>query len=146
LGFSDPVIATVRVIFGDTDQMGVVYYANYLRYFELSRSEFFRARGGSYTEMEKQGFGLPVAEAFVRYHAPARYDELIEIEVRLAELNRASMRFEYEVRRREPGAPGSQAVVLCTGHTVQACVGPNGRPTRLPDWVTKLLRPNAQTV
>ena len=134
----DFVDAKVRVIFGDTDQMGVVYYANDLRYFELSRSELFRARGGSYSEMEKQGYGLPVVEAFAKYQAPARYDELIVVRVHLAELNRASMRFEYQVRRDD--APGP--TILATGYTLHACVGPQGRPTRLPEWVAKLLRPS----
>ena len=57
----------VRVIYGDTDQMGVVYYANYFRYFEASRSEYFRARGGDYAQMEKQGLMLPVIEAVQRH-------------------------------------------------------------------------------
>ena len=91
--------AKTRVIYGDTDQMGVVYYANYFRYFELSRSEFYRSLGGSYVELERQGFGLPVVEASARYRAPAKYDDVILIEVRLVELRRASLRFEYVVRR-----------------------------------------------
>jgi acyl-CoA thioester hydrolase len=127
------VEASLRVIYGDTDQMGVVYYANYLRYFEFSRSEFFRAKGGSYVEMEKEGFGLPVAEVAVKYRAPARYDDELVVRVRLAELRRASMRFEYEVLRRRDG------LLLCTGHTLHACTGRDGRPTALPESVVKLL-------
>jgi acyl-CoA thioester hydrolase len=127
------VEATTRVIYGDTDQMGVVYYANYFRYFELSRSDFFRTLGGSYVELEREGFGLPVVEANARYQAPARYDDVIVIEVRLAQLRRASLRFEYVVRRQASGE------VLVTGHTVHACVGPGGKPTGLPPAVVRLL-------
>jgi acyl-CoA thioester hydrolase len=125
--------ARTRVIYGDTDQMGVVYYANYFRYFELSRSEFFRSLGGSYVELEREGFGLPVVEASARYQAPAKYDDVIVIEVRLTELRRASLRFEYQVRREATGE------ALATGHTVHACVGPQGKPTGLPPAVVRLL-------
>lgn len=127
------VEARTRVIYGDTDQMGVVYYANYFRYFELSRSEFFRSLGGSYVELEKQGFGLPVVEANARYRSPAKYDDVILIEVKLAELKRASMRFEYVVRRE------ANRDELVSGHTVHACIGPGGKPTGLPPEVMRLL-------
>lgn len=127
------VEARTRVIYGDTDQMGVVYYANYFRYFELSRSEFFRSLGGSYVELEKQGFGLPVVEANARYRSPAKYDDVILIEVKLAELKRASMRFEYVVRRE------ATRDELVSGHTVHACIGPGGKPTGLPPEVMRLL-------
>jgi acyl-CoA thioester hydrolase len=128
------VQAKVRVIYGDTDQMGVVYYANYFRYFELSRSELFRARGGNYVEVEKAGFALPVASAHCDYKRPAKYDDVIVIDVHVAELRRASLRFEYVITREADG------VVLATGHTVHACLGPNGKPTGLPEAVVKLLR------
>lgn len=127
------VHARTRVIYGDTDQMGVVYYANYLRYFELSRSEFFRSLGGSYVALEREGFGLPVVEAQARYRAPAKYDDVLLIEVRLAELRRASLRFEYVVRRE------GDAAALAEGHTVHACVGPGGKPAGLPAEVVRLL-------
>ncbi len=123
--------AIVRVIYGDTDQMGVVYYANYFRYFEFARSELFRARGGSYVRMEQEGFGLPVVEASASYKSPARYEDLLTIRVSVGELRRASMRFDYRVLR--DGAP------LAQGHTIHACVGPKGKPAGLPDWVVRLL-------
>jgi acyl-CoA thioester hydrolase len=127
------VHAKLRVIYGDTDQMGVVYYANYFRYFEFSRSEYFRARGGNYTELEKAGFGLPVVSAHCDYRRPAKYEDLLVIDVHVAELRRASLRFEYEVRRDAFGE------LLATGNTVHACVGPSGKPTGLPPAVVKLL-------
>jgi acyl-CoA thioester hydrolase len=127
------VEARTRVIYGDTDQMGVVYYANYFRYFELSRSEYFRALGGNYRALEQRGYGLPVVEANASYRSPARYDEVLIIEVVLAELRRASLRFEYVVRRESDGR------VLVTGSTTHACLGPAGKPTGLPPEVVRLL-------
>ena len=127
--------ARVRVIYGDTDQMGVVYYANYLRYFELARSEFFRAHGGSYVEMETSGLMLPVVEATCRYQAPARYDDLLAIGTEVREVSRVRLTFAYQVTR------VGETAVLCTGFTVHACLGKNGRPARLPEWVTKLVSP-----
>src|SRR5688572_27607834 len=103
--------ARLRVFYGDTDQMGVVYYANYLRYFEFARSELIRARGQSYREIESQGARLPVVEATARYRAPAHYDDLLVVRVGVTEVRHASMSFNYEVVR-----DGEQAV-LCTGKT-----------------------------
>jgi acyl-CoA thioester hydrolase len=129
------VEARVRVIYGDTDQMGVVYYANYFRYFELSRSEYFRARGGSYVEVEKRGLKLPVVEARCSYRSPARYDDVLVITCSVTRLKRASIEFTYEVRKE------SDAAILCTGHTLHACINAEGRPTALPEDVVKLLSP-----
>ena len=134
------VEARLRVIYGDTDQMGVVYYANYFRYFEFARSEYFRARGGSYADMERAGLQLPVAEASCQYKAPARYDDLLAIRVTVGELRRASIVFTYELFR--DGAPRTR---LCTGRTLHACVGRDGRPTRLPDAVVRMMKPSEPT-
>jgi len=131
------VEARLRVIYGDTDQMGVVYYANYFRYFEFARSEFFRARGGSYRELEREGLLLPVVEATCHYKASARYDDVLLVRTRVSELKRVSLTFAYElVRESEPER------VLCTGHTVHACVSREGKPTRLPEAVVRLLEPS----
>jgi acyl-CoA thioester hydrolase len=114
-----------RVIYGDTDQMGVVYYANYLRWFEAGRTEFLRAKGLSYTDFEaREKLALPVTEAGVTYLKPARYDDLVAIEVSLVQVKRASARFEYAIRRGDD--------LLATGFTVHACVDVAGRITRLP--------------
>lgn len=82
-----------RVIYGDTDQMGVVYYANYLRWFEKGRTEFLRQLGVPYTSIEDSGLYFPVAEVSCRYHRPARFDDVIIIETTLNALNRASLSF-----------------------------------------------------
>jgi acyl-CoA thioester hydrolase len=122
----------IRVIYGDTDQMGVVYYANYLRWFEAGRTEFLRAKGLSYSDFEaREKLILPVVEAGVTYRQPARYDDLVAVETRLAEARRASARFEYDVKRGED--------LLATGFTVHACVSAAGRIERLPkDFVQRM--------
>ena len=120
------VATQLRVIYGDTDQMGVVYYANYLRYFEAARNEFIRAKGLRYRDFEERfGLLLPVAEASVSYKSPARYDDLLTVEISLGETRRASARFEYRLLR-------DDGTLLCTGHTVHACVDRAGKLQRLP--------------
>jgi acyl-CoA thioester hydrolase len=128
--------ARVRVIYGDTDQMGVVYYANYLRYFELARSELLRAHGKSYREMEVEGFSLPVVEATCRYLAPARYEDLLSVGVEVPAVSRVTLTFRYQVTRE------GESELLCTGSTIHACLGRSGRPARLPDWVAALVSPS----
>jgi len=129
------VEAKLRVIYGDTDQMGVVYYANYFRYFEFARSELIRARGGHYRDVEAGGHFLPVIEASCRYRAPARYDDMLSIRVDVTDLKNASVTFRYEVRRE------ADAAELSTGQTVHACVGRDGRPMRFPPHIAALLSP-----
>jgi acyl-CoA thioester hydrolase len=128
------VEARVRVIYGDTDQMGFVYYANYFRYFEFARSEFFRARGGSYRELEREGRFLPVVQASCSYKVAARYDDLLLIRTEVSELRRASLTFEYQLVRE-----GDERLI-CTGKTVHACTGPDGKPVRIPEKVAALLQ------
>jgi acyl-CoA thioester hydrolase len=122
----------LRVLYGDTDQMGFVYYANYLRYFEAGRGEFMRVRVHSYRDFEARGLKIPVVEAWTKYRAPARYDDLITIETRLSEVRAASLRFSYEVRRKGEEAP------LTLGSTLHACVDATGRPVRLPSVLAEM--------
>ena len=121
-----------RVLYGDTDQMGVVYYANYLRFFEGARNEWIRALGIPYREIEARGIMLPVYEASVQYLRPAKYDDLLDIHLAVSH-TRVKIRFEYKVRRAE----GDE--VLALGHTVHVCVGKEGKPTRAPDWLLQAL-------
>ncbi len=128
------VTTELRVIYGDTDQMGIVYYANYLRFFEAGRNEFIRARGLTYREVEERfRLMLPVTEAHVAYRTPARYDDVVAVETSLAEVRRASARFAYRILR------GGE--VLATGHTVHACVDPDGRVQRMPPELLQRLGP-----
>lgn len=131
------VPCTLRVIYGDTDQMGVVYYANYLRWFEAGRAEFLRVKGVSYAAFERdRGLTLPVSEASVSYRSPARYDDLVIVETTLAEARRASARFTYRVVR--------DGELLASGFTVHACVDREGRIRRLPaDFLGSLVEGEA---
>ncbi len=121
-----------RVLYGDTDQMGVVYYANYLRFFEGARNEWIRALGIPYTEIEARGIMLPVYEAAIQYLKPAKYDDLLDIHVVVTH-TRVKIRFEYKVHRADSDE------VLALGHTVHVCVGKDGKPTRAPDWLLKAM-------
>ena len=124
-----------RVLYGDTDQMGVVYYANYLRFFEGARNEWCRDHGVTYRDIEAAGLMLPVIDATLRYLRPARYDDVLEISTRAA-ATRVKLRFAYQVRR------AGDSTILVTGHTVHASVSKEGRPTRFPAWLEEKLRPH----
>ena len=125
------MISHVRVIFGDTDQMGVVYYANYLRFFEGARADYWRSLGKSYKDLEAAGVALPVVEAHCAYKRPARYEDLLAIDIRLAEVRSASLRFAYTIRRDDD--------VIAEGWTRHASVGLDGRPRALPDALRSAL-------
>ena len=118
------MIHEYQVIFGDTDQMGVVYYANYLRFFEGSRAAYWRACGRTHKDLDDWGVALPVVEAQCRYRKPARYEDVLQIHVEIAEMRGASMRFEYLVTR------GND--LLAEGFTRHAVIGLDGRPRALP--------------
>ena len=122
---------TVRVLYGDTDAGGVVYNANYLRYFEIGRTELMREWICSYSEIEKRGFVLPVTESWSRYKAPARYDDLLIIETTIAELSRIKCKFSYRVCRQQDG--DSKPKLLVKGYTVHAAITKEGTLTQLPD-------------
>jgi len=119
-------LTTYRVIYGDTDQMGVVYYANYLRWFERGRSEFLRQIGLPYANIEAAGFHFPVAEVTCRFAQSARYDDVIEIATALAELSRVYLLFEYQISRQ------TDHHVLATGSTKHACINRQGQVKRIP--------------
>jgi len=119
-------LAPYRVIYGDTDQMGVVYYANYLKWFEIGRTEFLRQTGAPYTSIEQQGLRFPVTEASCRYYRPSRYDDMITIETALSSLGRATLTFSYRILRKEDG------VLIASGWTRHACVDEKGEVTKIP--------------
>src|SRR5579863_10511836 len=125
---AEPVeVARVRVIYGDTDQMGMVYYGNYLRYFEIARNEFLRRIGAPYRAFEEaHGLMLPVVEANVRYRRPARYDDELSILAAVPEVTGATARFVYQIRRLPDGEE------LASGHTVHACIDARDKVVRIP--------------
>lgn len=128
-----PSRSVVRVRYAETDTMGVVYYANYLVWFEVARTDWLRGSGWTYRAMEADGITLPVIEAHCEYRASARYDDEIEIETGARLVSPARLAFDYVVRR------VNEAAVIATGHTVHASVDRRGRPMRLPPRVKELL-------
>ena len=125
---------TLRVRYGDTDQMGVAYYANYLRWFEIGRAELMRDLGLSYQRVETElGVMLPVLEARCRYLKPARYDDLVTIESGVSEIRRASLTFAYRIL-------GADGELLATGMTEHCFLTPEGRPTRAPQALVDLIQ------
>lgn len=130
---------TTRVLYGDTDAGGVVYNANYLRYFEIGRTELMRAWVLSYREIETLGLVLPVTECWSRYKAPALYDDLLTIETTIAELSSLKCRFNYRILRTETEAPRPK--LLVKGYTVHAAVTRDGKLARLPEALLEKMTP-----
>ena len=125
---TDWVSTTLRVRYAETDQMGVVYYANYLVWFEIGRSEFCRAHGFEYRDMElEDGLCIIVAEASCRYKASAHYDDEIVVKTCLRAVRKRVLIFEYEVYRQ------ADNVLLAEGETTHVIVNREGRPCALPE-------------
>ena len=124
-------VTTLRVRYAETDQMGVVYYANYLVWFEVARTDLLRSLGWSYREMEATGVFLPVIEAHCEYRRPARYDEEIEIRTEGRLRSAVRMEFSYDVVLKLANE------VAAVGRTVHAAVGQDGRPCRLPSRIAE---------
>ncbi len=128
-----------RVRYGECDPMGVVYHAYYLDYFEASRTEALRAHGLTYKSLEEAGVIMPVVDLAVRYHRPARYDDLLDVLVRFPETPASRVRAEYEVRRAgEPEVLVSGTVVLCFFDTARR------RPVRAPQALLDVFAADAQ--
>ena len=130
VGLAEPVFhVQYRVIYGDTDAAGVVYNANYLRYFEIGRTEMMRAWAMPYSAIETLGCVLPVTESYLRFKAPAGYDELLTIATSLVEVTKVSCRFHYAISR-EIEAGSIQ--LLVKGFTCHACVNQAGKLMPFP--------------
>lgn len=125
----------VRVRYAETDKMGIVHHSNYLVWFELARSEFCRARGFSYKEMEEKDNALMVvAEAYCRYKSPAYYEDVLTLRTKIAEIRSRSIRFIYEIYR-----PTDQTL-LAEGETLHVVTDENQKVRKLPDhYKEKLL-------
>jgi acyl-CoA thioester hydrolase len=107
--------------------MRIVHHTEYFVWFEVARTELLRSVGLPYTEIQKRGFNTPLVEAFASYKAPARYDDEVEVKVRVGKIGRSSLRLDYEVAKQ----PDRE--LLCTGHTVHVFVGGDGKPKKVPD-------------
>jgi acyl-CoA thioester hydrolase len=122
----------VRVRYGETDQMGVVYHPNYLVYFETGRTELLRAAGVAYSDLEKTGVFLVVTEASCTYRAAARYDEELRVIAKVDHVGKATIGFAYRVL-------GPAGTLIAEGRTVLASVDSAKNPVRLPRNVTDVL-------
>ena len=132
--FEDWHETTIRVRYAETDRMGVVYHANYLVWFEIGRTEYCRARGFSYREMEESGSAyLVVAESYCRYKAPAFYDDELIVRTHITELRRRSVRFGYEILRATDG------LIIAEGETGHVVTDGNGRVKSMPEHYRDLL-------
>ena len=128
---------TIRVLYGDTDAGGVVYNANYLRYFEIGRTELMREWICSYSDIEKLGFVLPVIECWSRFKSPAVYDDLLIIETTISEVSKLKCKFSYRIVRKEEGK--ERPKLLVKGYTVHAAISKEGKLTRLPEEIIQKL-------
>jgi acyl-CoA thioester hydrolase len=122
----------LRVRYQETDPMGFLHHSNYLTYFEIGRTELLRASGGNYRQMEEQGLLVVVVRAEVRYHRPARYDDLLTIHTRIARVTPAKIEHEYRVTRGEE--------LLAVGHVTLAVVDRQGSVQRVPEWLVEQIK------
>ncbi len=121
-----------RVIYGDCDSMAIVYYSNYLKLFEMGRTELLRELGTTYREVEESGFFLPATEAYLKYMKPALYDDLLKIETMIGFVKRASSRFDYTIYRGED--------IIVQGYTIHACLNRENRIVRFPDFLLNVFK------
>jgi acyl-CoA thioester hydrolase len=122
----------LRVRYSETDAQGIVNNAAYLSYFEVGRVEWLRSAGFSYADFERRGYGFVVAEALVNYRKAARFDEELAVRTKLAELGRATLRFEYELFR--------NGDLVTSGHTRHACLRlSDGKTVRIPEDLASTL-------
>jgi acyl-CoA thioester hydrolase len=128
--------STVRVRYAETDQMGVAYHANYLIWCEVGRTDYIRAVGVSYAELERQGIRLAVADAQLRFHSSARYDDVVTIDTRLVGVRSRMVTFTYELSR---ALENGSAERLASAMTSLVALDAAGRPTTLPAAFRALL-------
>jgi len=127
-----PSITHIRVRYKDTDTMSVVYYGNYLTYFEVGRVEYLRQAGLPMSDVNKR-VHLPVVEAFIKYVKPARLDELLEVTSRVSQRKRASFTFTYEIRN-------EAKEMVASGYTLHACWDPaTSKMVSIPDWLEEIM-------
>src|SRR5687768_12797566 len=122
-----------RVRYGETDRMGVVYHAEYLAWCEMGRTEYIRSLGMSYADMERRGVPLAVAEANIRYHAPARYDDRIRVTTVLTRLGSRGLTFDYLITDADSG------LRLASASTSLVALDAAGKATTIPDDIRALL-------
>ncbi|MBP7341434.1 MAG: thioesterase family protein [Smithellaceae bacterium] len=122
----------VRIIYADTDAMGIVYHTNYIRWFELGRNELMRQLGVSYTELEKLGLNLPLTKVSCHYLAPAKYDQLVTVETAFDYIKRASIKFNSKIWDE------NRQKLHAEGYTIHACTNREGKIRRMPQVIVDL--------
>lgn len=115
----------LRVRYNETDAMGFLHHSRFFVYFEIGRTELFRAGGGSYRAMEDNGLYFVVVKAECKFKAPGRYDDVVMLKTRISRVGPVKLEHEYELRR--------DNTILATGHTVLGCVDREGKAQRIPD-------------
>lgn len=128
----------IRVIYADTDAMGIVYHTNYIIWFEIGRTELLRSAGIVYAKMEEQGYNLPLTEVYCNYLFPARYDQIIVVETELEYLKRASMKFVYTIWDED------REKALVEGYTIHACTNKMGKIVRIPVFIREKINEQMQ--
>lgn len=124
----------IRVEYHHTDQMGIVHHSNYVKFFEVARTEWLRAMGITYAEMERRGVMMPIVDVAVKYRNPALYDELISVTAFVDEAPKARMVFRYEVR-------GEDGREIATGSTTLGFIdSQTRRPQRAPQWLMEVIK------
>jgi len=123
----------IKVRYAETDQMGIVYYANYLIWFEVARTEYLLSQGLDYRDVEKEGFFMAVVEAHCVYKAPARYGDEIVIEAHATDVKNTSFKFQYRITR------GSDRVLLAEGTTAHVLIDKSMKPKKIPEKIRNFL-------
>jgi len=133
----EPQSIEFRIRYAETDQMGVVYHTNYLVWCEVGRTEFIRTLGMSYADIERAGIGLAVSDLSIRYHAPARYDDVVRVTTTLASVRSRAIVFDYVI------VSATNGDRLATASTTLIALDRSGRPVSLPPDVRRLFTPRA---
>ena len=127
-------VVDIRVRYNETDRMGIVHHSNYVKFFEVARTEWLRAMGITYAEMERRGVMMPIVDVAVKYRNPALYDELISVTAFVDEAPMARMTFRYEVR-------GEDGREIATGTTTLGFIdSQTRRPQRAPQWLLEVIK------
>jgi acyl-CoA thioester hydrolase len=122
-------LTKIRVIYADTDAMGIVYHTNYIKWFEIGRNELMRQLGVIYADVEKQGYNLPLTKVNCHYLLPARYDDILIVETQIDYIKRASIKFDYNIWDEH------SKNILVEGYTVHACTNNEGKIRRIPQII-----------
>lgn len=128
-------LTKIRVIYADTDAMGIVYHTNYIKWFEIGRAELLRQLGSPYAQIESSGYHLPLTEVSCHYLYPARYDQIVVVETEILSVRRATVKFNYVIRDE------NHERVLVEGESVHACVNSQGKIVRIPPNIIDKIDP-----